>query len=186
MLAAVAADAAGTDLAAVGDELPQQGRVLVVDVGRLVLAELADLLLGLANRGLGHRVLQVCLQREDQKGGSSEDAGGVDQGSLAPPPEKPPPPPPPPPPNPPPPPPSLRAARVTLAVAYRREGPISSTSSSMTVRFSPSFVSNDRCLRRPDTMTREPRVSDSATFSAACRQMLHRRNSASPSFHPCD
>src|SRR5688500_9239549 len=55
MLAAVAADAAGTDLAAVGDELPQQGRVLVVDVGRLVLAELADLLLGLANGGLGHR-----------------------------------------------------------------------------------------------------------------------------------
>src|ERR1700743_2987033 len=28
-----------------------------------------------------------------------------------------------------------------------------------------------------------PRVSDSATFSADCRQMLHRRNSASPSFH---
>src|SRR6185312_3709440 len=53
---AVAADAAGTDLAAVGDELPQQRRVLVVDVGRLVLAELADLLLGLANGWLGHRV----------------------------------------------------------------------------------------------------------------------------------
>src|SRR5689334_6485556 len=32
-------------------------------------------------------------------------------------------------------------------------------------------------------MTRAPRVSDSATFSAACRQMLQRRNSASPSFH---
>src|SRR5438270_3943944 len=28
-----------------------------------------------------------------------------------------------------------------------------------------------------------PRVSDSAVFSAACRQMLHRRKSASPSFH---
>src|SRR5689334_6438449 len=54
VLAAVAADAAGTDLAAVGDELPQQRRVLVVDVGRLVLAELADLLLDLANGGLGH------------------------------------------------------------------------------------------------------------------------------------
>src|SRR4051812_30763073 len=62
VLAAVAADAAGTDLAAVGDELPQQGRVLVVDVGRLVLAELADLLLGLANRGLGHWVLQRSVQ----------------------------------------------------------------------------------------------------------------------------
>src|SRR4051812_33659744 len=59
VLAAVAADAAGTDLAAVGDELPQQRRVLVVDVGRLVLAELADLLLGLANRWLGHRILLV-------------------------------------------------------------------------------------------------------------------------------
>src|SRR3954452_3397833 len=55
VLAAVAADAAGTDLAAVGDELPQQRRVLVVDVGRLVLAELADLLLDLANGRLGHR-----------------------------------------------------------------------------------------------------------------------------------
>ena len=32
-------------------------------------------------------------------------------------------------------------------------------------------------------MTRMPRVSDSATFSAACRQTLQRRNSASPSFH---
>src|SRR4051794_38778744 len=68
VLAAVAADAAGTDLAAVGDELRQQGRVLVVDVGRLVLAELADLLLGLANRGLGHRVLQI--QRGSGKKGS--------------------------------------------------------------------------------------------------------------------
>src|SRR5689334_1925263 len=56
----------------------------------------------------------------------------------------------------------------------------------MTVRFSPSLVSNDRCFRRPCTMTREPRVSDSATFSAACRHTLQRRNSASPSFHSCD
>src|SRR3954454_6411667 len=32
-------------------------------------------------------------------------------------------------------------------------------------------------------MTRMPRCSDSATFSAACRQMLQRMNSASPSFH---
>src|SRR6476469_7679354 len=54
VLAAVAADAAGTDLAAVGDELPQQRRVLVVDVGRLVLAELANLLLGLAQNRLRH------------------------------------------------------------------------------------------------------------------------------------
>src|SRR3954454_25274202 len=38
------------DLAAVGDELAQQRRVLVVDVGRLLLAEDADLLLGFAKR----------------------------------------------------------------------------------------------------------------------------------------
>ena len=53
----------------------------------------------------------------------------------------------------------------------------------MTVRFSPSRVSKDRCLSRPLTITRMPRVSVSATFSAAWRQMLQRRNSASPSFH---
>src|SRR3712207_9337947 len=67
VLAAVAAHAAGTDLAAVGDELPQQGRVLVVDVGRLVLAELADLLLGLPNRGLGHWGLQVRRGRSEER-----------------------------------------------------------------------------------------------------------------------
>src|SRR3954451_25258308 len=134
-----------------------------------------------AERGVGgERVLT-------QKGGSSDGPAGVDHGSLAPPP--PPPPLPPKPPQPPPPlkpPPSPREARVTLAVAYRSEGPISSTSSSMTVRFSPSLVSNERCLSRPVTMTREPRGRDSATFSAACRQTLQRRNSASPSFHSCD
>src|SRR5207244_2053815 len=85
-------------------------------------------------------------------------------------------------PNPPPPAPA-RLTLLTLAVAYRSEGPTSSTSSSTTVRFSPSFVSKERCRNRPCTTTRMPRVSDSATFSAACRQMLHRRNSASPSFH---
>src|SRR5215471_10185928 len=83
----------------------------------------------------------------------------------------------------PPPPPPLRLALLTLAVAYRREGPISSTSTSKTVRFSPSRVSKERCLSRPVTITLAPRVRLSATFSAASRQMLHRRNSASPSFH---
>src|SRR3954447_19715040 len=69
------------------------------------------------------------------------------------PPPSPPPPPPPwgatgwlahgssPPPPKPPPPPLPRVTRVTLAVAYFRLGPTSSTSSSMTVRFSPSRVS---------------------------------------------
>src|SRR3954447_7944539 len=54
VLDAVAGHPTRTDLAAVGDELPEQGGVLVVGTGRLLLAELADLLLGLAEYGLGH------------------------------------------------------------------------------------------------------------------------------------
>ena len=54
------------------------------------------------------------------------------------------------------PPPLPRQTLLTLAVAYRSEGPISSTSSSTTVRFSPSFVSKDRCLSRPVTI--DPRA----------------------------
>jgi hypothetical protein len=45
-------------------------------------------------------------------------------------------------------PPAARCARVTFAVALRSDGPTSSTSTSKTVRFSPSFVSYERCLRR--------------------------------------
>jgi len=55
VLAAAAADTTGADLAAVRDVLAKQTGVLVVDVGHLVLAELADLFLGLAGRRLGHR-----------------------------------------------------------------------------------------------------------------------------------
>src|SRR5436305_10574135 len=54
VLRAVAGDATGTDLAAVGDELAQQVGVLVVDVGVLLLAEGTHFLLRLASRGLGH------------------------------------------------------------------------------------------------------------------------------------
>src|SRR3954467_10610889 len=54
VLDAVAGDPTGADLAAVGDELAEQRGVLVVDAGRLLLAELANLLLGLANHCLGH------------------------------------------------------------------------------------------------------------------------------------
>src|SRR5581483_3617641 len=61
VLGAVAGDPAGTDLAAVGDELPQQVRVLVVDVADLVLAEDANLLLRLAHRRLRHHVLHVWM-----------------------------------------------------------------------------------------------------------------------------
>src|SRR5215470_7396070 len=55
MLGAVAGDPPGPDLAAVGDELPQQARVLVVHPDDLLLAEQADLLLRLANWRFGHR-----------------------------------------------------------------------------------------------------------------------------------
>src|SRR6185437_11668410 len=43
----------------------------------------------------------------------------------------------------------LRSVRVTFAEAQRSDGPISCTSSSITVRFSPSFVSKERDLRLP-------------------------------------
>ena len=75
---------------------------------------------------------------------------------------------------------------MTLAVAYFRAGPISSTSTSKTVRRSPSRVSYERDFSRPCTMTRIPFCSDSATFSAACRQTAQLRNIASPSFHSPD
>src|SRR6478672_10704285 len=54
VLDAVAGDPTRADLAAVGDELAEERGVLVVDAGRLLLAELANLLLGLANHCLGH------------------------------------------------------------------------------------------------------------------------------------
>src|SRR5690606_9921263 len=63
------------------------------------------------------------------------------------------------------------------------EGPTSSTCISTTVRRSPSRVSNERWTSRPWTMTRMPFVSDSATFSAASRQIEQRMNRVSPSFH---
>ena len=72
---------------------------------------------------------------------------------------------------------------MTLAEAFRSDGPTSSTSTSYTVRFSPSLVSYERCRSRPDTITRIPRVRLSATFSAACRHTLQVRNRLSPSLH---
>src|SRR5215472_2471757 len=55
VLRAVAGHPPRTDLAAVGNELPQQPGVLVVHPADLLLAEQADLLLRLADRWLGHR-----------------------------------------------------------------------------------------------------------------------------------
>src|SRR6185369_9124508 len=54
VLHAVACHPTSADLAAVGDELAEKRRVLVVDVGHLLLAELANLLLRLAEYWLGH------------------------------------------------------------------------------------------------------------------------------------
>src|SRR6476661_2033252 len=56
MLGAVAGHPAGADLAAIRDEAAQQGGVLVVDRLRVFLAEGADLLLRLADGGLGHGI----------------------------------------------------------------------------------------------------------------------------------
>src|SRR5690348_5947538 len=104
--------------------------------------------------GLRRTGFAISLRTPDQKGGSSSAAGPLPAGGaephgssdgaweLPPPPPDPPPDPPPYPPPPPPKPPSeLRLTRLTLAVAYLSEGPTSSTSSSTTVRFSPSRVS---------------------------------------------
>src|SRR3954451_13083211 len=96
VLDAVAGHATRADLATVGDELAEQGGVLVVDTGRLLLAELANLLLGLANHCLGHcgaSFLEARPEPEwlrvngwvvrDQNGGSSEPTPGAPQGSFA-------------------------------------------------------------------------------------------------------
>src|SRR4051794_31312094 len=88
------------DLAAVGDELAEQRGVLVVDTGRLLLAELANLLLRLAHHCLGHcgalfRVSPAATSAGpewwawtvvsvvDQNGGSSDVTPGVAHGSFA-------------------------------------------------------------------------------------------------------
>src|ERR1035441_4706664 len=117
MLRAVSGNPPRPDLAAVGDELPQQPGVLVVHAGDLLLAEQADLLLRLANGWLGHRgapqqspacggdgrfLAGSCLADAAQKGGSSvkslppdaSDAHGSSAGGAAPPPPQPPRPPP--------------------------------------------------------------------------------------------
>ncbi len=75
-----------------------------------------------------------------------------------------------------------RAARVTCAVAYRSDGPISSTCSSYVVRCCPSR--SGRCAAQ-DALREDPHafVRLPATCSANSRQQLAWRNSASPSFH---
>src|SRR5690625_1385078 len=80
-------------------------------------------------------------------------------------------------------PPLWRTFLVTFAVARRRAGPTSSTSISKTVRLSPSRVSKERCFNRPCTITCEPLLRDSATFSAYWRHTVQARNIDSPSRH---
>src|SRR3954467_10175954 len=75
VLGAVAGHPTGADLAAVGDELPQQVGVLVVDVGALLLAEGAHLLLRLASRRLCH-----CRHAPD--GSAARSSGGSGRKSL--------------------------------------------------------------------------------------------------------
>src|SRR6266540_1714776 len=72
--------------------------------------------------------------------------------------------------------------RSGLAVAHRKLGPISSASTSTTLRRSPSGVSQERALSRPTTITRSPLDRLSVAFSASCRQALTRKKEVSPSF----
>src|SRR4028119_1529763 len=55
VLRAVAAHPPGADLAPIGDELPQEAGVLVVDIGDLLLAEDTDLLLDFARWWFRHQ-----------------------------------------------------------------------------------------------------------------------------------
>src|SRR5215216_6510073 len=164
VLGAVPGDPAGADLAPVAHELAQQVDVLVVDVVLLLGAELAELALGLSLEGaLGHAPAFLA-----QNGGSSLNWPPL----LAPavlPAQSPPPEPP-------------RLARSTLAVANFRLGPISSASTSVTERFSPSGVSQERVRSRPTTMQRAPFCRVPAAFSACWRHTLIRKKEVSPSF----
>src|SRR5256885_9027748 len=83
LLGAHPGDPASPDLAAVGDELPQQGGVLVVDVADLGRGERILLLLGLANRWFWH----VCLLEGGlvgATGGRGRTPRGVGRGGAPP------------------------------------------------------------------------------------------------------
>src|SRR3954447_18464903 len=83
VLRAVARHPTCADLAAVGDELAQQRRVLVVDGGRLLLAEDTDLLLGLAKRWLCHgrqNSFSQCGEEKLERGLVAEVAAGCGRG----------------------------------------------------------------------------------------------------------
>src|SRR5881396_3540722 len=169
MLGAVAGHPAGTDLAPLGDELAQHHDVLVVDVLDPVLAEDADLSLLLLLPGLLFLFLPrrslLCLRGHPVA--SPRPNSGLRRPGREPWPTS-----------------RRRPWRSILAVAHRRLGPSSSASISTTDRRSPSGVSQERWRRRPTTTTREPRVRDSAEFSARVRHAFTRKNEVSPSFQP--
>src|SRR3954452_24623234 len=81
LLGGHAGDATGPDLAAVGDELPQQVGVLVVDVADLRRCERVRLLLRLANRWLGHGVTPSYPWIPPRRGGSGPVRGSVRRGA---------------------------------------------------------------------------------------------------------
>lgn len=74
-------------------------------------------------------------------------------------------------------------ARWTCATAYRRLGPISSTSSSILIAVVALAVLVGALLEAAGRDDRMPLVSDPEMCSANSRQADARRNSASPSFH---
>src|SRR5271154_4674735 len=74
-----------------------------------------------------------------------------------------------------------RSFLVTWAVAQRRLGAISSATISTLDRLSPSWVSHERCSRRPVTITREPRARLSDAFSAISRQHTTSKNDVASS-----
>src|SRR5690606_25670577 len=77
----------------------------------------------------------------------------------------------------------VRVALRMAAVAQRRLGPISVTSTSNEVRWLPSLSVHSRWRSWPVTITRAPWVMDSAMFSAMSRQQVQRRNVAPLSVH---
>ena len=73
-----------------------------------------------------------------------------------------------------------RLVRVIAMVAKVIDAPMSSTSSTIRERFSPSGDSHRSVHSRPATTTRAPLASDSVRFSASCRKAVQSRNVVSP------
>src|SRR6266571_7349455 len=167
VLGAVPAHPAGTDLAPVGDELPEHRDVLVVDVGDLLLAEHAELLPLLLLPALFLFLLALSSNlRHGYTGASSCGPPTPTETFSAQSPW-----------------PAARPCFSSLAVAHFKLGPISSASISILDRFSPSGVSQLFVRSLPTTTTRAPWVNVSATFSASWRHAVTSKKEVSASFH---